>query len=95
MTVLVEYEMKDLMPNDFIGFIHNWAGFTQKYNPYVKSMTPVQGCGTKYQTYKTVTKAPWPIYNRYMFTVCYEFLDYGPNEHILITSDKGLDSVFD
>jgi acyl-CoA-binding protein len=61
MTLIVEMEIKDLVPADFLVFIHNWAGFTKQFNPYIKSLTPMTATGTKYQTYKTITKAPWPI----------------------------------
>jgi ribosome-associated translation inhibitor RaiA len=30
-----------------------------------------------------------------MFVTCYTFIDYAEDEHILITSDQGLDSVLD
>ncbi len=94
-TMMVEMDIEGLVPNDFVAFIDNWAGFTRRFNPYVRSIDPMVGTGDKYQTYKTVSKAPWPMTDRYMFNTCYKFINFGEDEHLLITSEKGLDAAFD
>lgn len=94
-TMMVEMDIEGLVPNDFINFIDNWAAFTKRFNPYVRSIDLMSGTGDKYQTYKTVSKAPWPMSDRYMFNACYRFINFGQDEHLLITSEKGLDAAFE
>lgn len=94
-TMIVEYNnIKGLVPNDFIGFINNWAGFTKWFNPFCRSIESMKETGNLYETYKAVTKAPWPMDDRVLFTAVYKLCDLAEDEHMLICSDKGLDHVF-
>jgi len=94
--MIVEYNnIPGLVPKDFIPFINNWAGFTKKFNPFVRDIVPMKNTGDAYKTFKTTSKAPWPFDDRYVFSVCYPFIDFAEDEHMLIVSDQGLEPVMD
>lgn len=96
MTILVSYNLipGGLLPKDFIYFIEHWAEFTKKFNDYCRDVVPMEGTGTQYKTYKLTSKVPWPLDERYAFAVCYPFINYGDDEHLIIASDHGLESKF-
>lgn len=77
-----------LYPDEFKHFILNWPECAKLCNPIlleIIQLEPVQG----YAVAKTVGDAPWPISKRISYSCRYPHLDYKPNEHVLILSERG------
>lgn len=93
-TMLIEYKnIPGLTPDDFKPFINDWDKFTQKFNPYCDGFYPMKT--GDYKSFKITSRAPWPVAGRIMFATMYPMLDYAKDEHIMIVTDKGLESLFD
>jgi len=87
--------IEGLVPSDMIHFLNNWDIYTKKFNEYVQDIVPMVGTGSAYKCYKTTSRSPWPLDDRMMFATCYPYIDFAQDEHMLIVSDHGLESVFE
>lgn len=89
MTVITEVpHVPDLVPEDFKYFINNWVDCAAALNPLIESveiLEPVDGYGTG----RTIAVCPWPLSKRLMYSARYPCLDFKPNHHIFIMSEKG------
>lgn len=84
--------VEDLHPDDFIVFIENWADCIADINPLlcrVDKLAPIQG----YPVGRTVAQCPWPLSNRINICARYPVLNWKPNEHLMVMSVRGAESV--
>ena len=84
--------VEDLLPDDFIPFIENWADCIKDINPLlcrVEKLEPIQG----YPVGKTVAECPWPLSNRINICARYPRLNWKPKEHLFVMSERGAESV--
>lgn len=83
--------VRAVMPNEFKYFIENWLVAAKEINTMIDSieeLEPVQGIKIS----KSVANAPWPLSKRVVFAARYPCLDYKPNEHVFVMSEKGAES---
>lgn len=83
--------VEGVLPDEFKYFIENWAVAAKEINPMLDSITelePVQG----YKVSRSVANAPWPLSNRVVYAARYPCIDYKPNEHVYVMSERGAES---
>ena len=92
MSIITELACaKNIMPNEFKYFIENWQNAAKDLNPLidqVEELEPVQG----FKVAMTIAKAPWPLSARIMFSGRYPTIDFKPNEHVFVMSERGAES---
>lgn len=91
--MLCEIVIQDLVPDDFLPLMRDYAVLGKKYDPDCEKITDMTGCGNKYKAYKMIAKVPWPMSGRYSFCVAYPYENANEGEHIFILSQEGTESV--
>lgn len=94
MSVIIEANFPDLVPNNFLYFLDNWASCSKKLNPLIDSaeeLEPIQG----FNVGRAVANTPWPLWKRVTFSARYPSVNYKKDEHLFILSERGAESVIE
>jgi hypothetical protein len=88
MSVVIEANFDDLVPDNFLYFMENWATCSTVLNPMIISaieLEPIQG----YNVGKAIADVPWPLWKRITMSARYPIINFRDNEHLFILSERG------
>lgn len=74
MSVIIEANFDDLVPDNFIYFMENWAVCSTKLNPMIASaveLEPIEG----YNIGKAIADVPWPLWKRVTISARYPIVN--------------------